>query len=162
MNSADYLDIMAEIPDWQRFSYELAVVQVTFQLLTSVADNATRADQAKAHQQRLGDLIDLFSIQNFLDSRAALDAASDLIGVAGWKQLAESKDGTTQQKQLGPVLVYEFTVYRKQADTITNGALQLETETALKTFIAGASVLPDGFVIHPAHAVEKALADQPV
>src|SRR4051794_12390822 len=65
-DSGDYLLVIANLPDWERFSGEAAAVPVSFQLVTLTADSATRATQTTAHQSRLGKLIQAFTQQNYL------------------------------------------------------------------------------------------------
>lgn len=115
IDKSSYIAIIAGLPDWEYFAGKGAVVAVSFQVVTSVADPDPRAANALAHQTTLGQVFDLFSDVNFTDTLAALNVAGAAVGLGftGWDALSSNhEDGRSEdEKALAPKLNFTFELF---------------------------------------------------
>lgn len=112
-DNVDYIGVIAGLPDWSAAQGVAAEVRVTFQPVTNVAAPDSRSDKSVAHQQTLGTIFDLFDYPNADETRAALNAAVDSLGVDGFEYSPdESEDGQdAEKKALAPKLEFIFEVF---------------------------------------------------
>lgn len=113
--TASFLSIIADVPDWAAADGQAAEIKVTFQLGTDIAEPDTRVAQGVIHQTLMGDIIDSFARANFDGTLAALNTPPIVpgLGFDGWEgPLPDSQDGRTpDEKKFAPTLNYIFEVF---------------------------------------------------
>lgn len=112
-----FLLIIADLPEWEEMVIN-AVVPVRLELATTVKDPDARSDANIAHSINIDKIIELFSDQKYLETKAALNAIDPAaLQFTGWEtRLPHDSDGTTDT-QVVSRLNYVFEVFLPTAES---------------------------------------------